>query len=178
MHSTITSKATRAAEKALRAASPPLLALLAFESGQTARALSLMINNIAQELSGFHNASAKHRVFWAKLTGLECTVLEQKSQTKRNCKRFRNAEFCQKTQEGCGCFWGLCKSSGEKFRENSGKIAGNFSQITKRLKIWDFGHRERQPCRKHWATLCRPSVRDVLRNRQLQPSQAFLILGH
>ena len=27
----------------------------------------------------------------------------------------------QKTQEGCGCFWGLCGSSGGKFRENCWK---------------------------------------------------------
>ena len=35
-----------------------------------------------------------------------------------------SAAVIQKTREGCGCFWGLCGSSGGKFWENSGKIAG------------------------------------------------------
>ena len=55
----------------------------------------------------------------------------------------------QKTREGCGCFWGLCGSSGGKFRENSGKLLEKFSRIAKCYEFQDFGHRERQTCRKH-----------------------------
>ena len=44
----------------------------------------------------------------------------------------------QKTREGCGCFWGLCGSSGGKFRENSGKIAGKFFPNRQMLQILGF----------------------------------------
>ena len=44
----------------------------------------------------------------------------------------------QKTREGCGCFWGLCGSSGGKFRENSGKIAGKIFPNCQMLQILGF----------------------------------------
>ena len=44
----------------------------------------------------------------------------------------------QKTREGCGCFWSLCGSSGGKFRENSGKIAGKFFPNSQMLQILGF----------------------------------------
>ena len=46
--------------------------------------------------------------------------------------------FSQKTREGCGCFWGLCGSSGGKFRENSGKIAGKIFPNRQMLQILGF----------------------------------------
>ena len=44
----------------------------------------------------------------------------------------------QKTRGGCGCFWGLCGSSGGKSRENSGKIAGKFFLNRQMLQILRF----------------------------------------
>ena len=46
--------------------------------------------------------------------------------------------FIQKTREGCGCFWGLCGSSGGKFQENSGKTAGTFFPNPEMLRILGF----------------------------------------
>ena len=58
-----------------------------------------------------------------------------------------------------------CKSSGGKFQENSGKIAGHA------LNFRTFGHRKRQTCRKHWvhtALHLVPTFRaGVFRNLQL-----------
>ena len=44
----------------------------------------------------------------------------------------------QKTREGCGCFWGLCGSSGGKLRESPGKIAGKFFPNYQMLQILGF----------------------------------------
>ena len=44
----------------------------------------------------------------------------------------------QKTREGCGCFWGLCRSSAGKFRENSRKIAGKCFPNREMLQILGF----------------------------------------
>ena len=69
-------------------------------------------------------------------------------------------------------------------QENSGKVPGklleNFSRIAKCYKFWDLGHRERPTCREPWVHTARtsspPSVRDVFKNRQFQPSRVFLII--
>ena len=80
----------------------------------------------------------------------------------------------QKTREGCGCFWGLCRSSAGKFRENSEKIAGIFPESRNALNSGIRGTRKSKPAANigpalPW-TLCQPSVPGVFRNRQLQPS--------
>ena len=85
----------------------------------------------------------------------------------------------QKTREGCGCFWGLCGSAGGKFRENSGKITGKiYPESRNALNSRILGTGKGKPAGNIGSTLpwtlCRPSVRDVFRNRQLQPSRVFL----
>ena len=66
--------------------------------------------------------------------------------------------FSQKTREGCGCFWGLCGSSGGKFRENSGKIAGKFFPNREMLQILGF----RAPAKANLPGTLGPHCRDLV----------------
>ena len=64
----------------------------------------------------------------------------------------------QKTREGCGCFWGLCGSSGGKFRENSGKIAGKILPNRQMLQILGF----RAPGKANLPGTLGPHCRDLV----------------
>ena len=66
----------------------------------------------------------------SSMTGLACNV-------PWNPYRF-SKRIAQRTREGCGCFWGLCGSSGGKFQENFGKMAGKFFPNRNNLKILVF----------------------------------------
>ena len=79
----------------------------------------------------------------------------------------------QKVREGCGCF---CRVFPGVLEESSGKtLLEKLSWITKCLT------RKGKPAANIGSTLprtlCRPSVRGVFRNRQLQPSQVFLSIS-
>ena len=66
--------------------------------------------------------------------------------------------FIQKTREGCGCFWGLCGSSGGEFREDSGKIAGKFFPNRQMLQILGF----RAPGKANLPKTLGPDCRDLV----------------
>ena len=66
--------------------------------------------------------------------------------------------FNQKTREGYGCFWGLCGSSGGKFRENSGEIGGKFVPNRQMLQILGF----RAPGKANLPGTLGPHCRDLV----------------
>ena len=66
--------------------------------------------------------------------------------------------ICQKTREGCGCFWGLFGSSGGKLRESSGKFAGKFFPDREMLQILGF----RAPGKANLPGTLGPHCRDLV----------------
>ena len=76
--------------------------------------------------------------------------------TGKNPPRWRRRT--QKTREGCGCFWGLCRSSGGKFRENSRKIAGKIFPNRQMQQILGF----RAPRKANLPGTLGPHCRDLV----------------
>ena len=72
--------------------------------------------------------------------------------------RLKIFRLYQKAREGCGCFWGLCGSSGGKFRENSGKIAGKIFPNREMLQILGF----RAPGKANLPGTLGPHCRDLV----------------
>ena len=82
----------------------------------------------------------------------------------------------QKTREGCGCFWGLCGSSGGKLRESPGKNCWN-----QMLQILGFsGTKKGKTCREPWGQHSRGPCPNLLCgmffwNRQFSAFSSFSV---